>query len=49
MDMVVAFLEKAKLAKKQQHENMTVFPLLAADGFAPDYMVRDQAIPDISS
>jgi len=44
MEQISTYLQSVKIAKKQQHGNMTVFPLLSADGFAPDYLVLDQAM-----
>ena len=32
MKQIISFLETAKLARKQVHRNLTVFPLLAPNG-----------------
>lgn len=44
MDVVASFIANTKLAKKQNHQNMTIFPILSANGYAPDYLVLDQAM-----
>jgi hypothetical protein len=38
------FLEKVKLGGKQSHLNMTLFPLLAPDTGAPDYLILEEAL-----
>jgi len=44
METVKLYLEKAKPARKQSFENLTIFPLLAPDGQEPDYLTLEQAI-----
>jgi hypothetical protein len=38
------FLERVKLGGKQSHLNMTLFPLLASDAGAPDYLFLEEAL-----
>jgi len=44
MDPIISFLEIAKVARKQVHQNLTIFPLLAPDGIEPDYLTLEQAL-----
>ncbi len=44
MKQIRSFLENVKLARKQVARNLTVFPLLKADGPAPDYLTVEQAL-----
>ena len=44
MESIKSFLEVAKLARKQVHQNLTVFPLLAPNGIGPDYLTLEQAL-----
>ena len=44
MKQIISFLETAKLARKQVHRNLTVFPLLAPNEIEPDYLILDQAL-----
>jgi hypothetical protein len=44
MEQIISFLETLKLARKQVHRNLTVFPLLAPDGTGPDYLTLEQAL-----
>jgi hypothetical protein len=44
MKQIISFLEAAKLARKQVHRNLTVFPLLAPNEIEPDYLILDQAL-----
>ena len=44
MKHIISFLETAKLARKQAHHNLTVFPLLAPNGIVPDYLTLEQAL-----
>ena len=44
MEQIISFLETAKLARKQVHRNLTVFPSLAPNGIVPDYLTLDQAL-----
>jgi len=44
MKQIISFLETAKLARKQVHRNLTVFPLLATNESEPDYLILDQAL-----
>jgi hypothetical protein len=46
MEAVVLYLEKTRLARKQTFENLTVFPLLAPDGAAADYLTLEQALDE---
>ena len=44
MDLIISFLETAKIARKQAYRNLTIFPLLAPDGVEPDYLTLEQAL-----
>lgn len=44
MNRIKAFLEPARLARKQTHLNMAVFPILAPEGNHPDYLTLEEAI-----
>jgi len=44
MKHIISFLEIARLARKQVHRNLTLFPLLAPNGIKPDYLTLDQAL-----
>jgi len=44
MKQIISFLETAKLARKQVHRNLTIFPLLAPNGIVPDYLTLEQAL-----
>ena len=44
MNQIISFLETAKLARKQSHRNLTVFPLLAPNRIEPDYLILEQAL-----
>lgn len=44
MDSLKTFLEGAKLARKQHHGNLTVFPLLLPGAFDPYYLIFDEAM-----
>jgi len=44
MKQIISFLKTAKFARKQEHHNLTVFPLLAPNGIMPDYLTLDQAL-----
>jgi hypothetical protein len=44
MPPITAYLEKAKLARKQSYKNLTLFPLLGRDSVGPDYFVLEQAL-----
>ena len=44
MKQITSFLETVKLARKQVHGNMTLFPLLAPDGIKPHYLILEQAL-----
>ena len=44
METVSTFLEGCRLAKKQAHRNLTVFPLLGTEVFDPDYLLLEQAL-----
>ena len=49
MKQITSFLETIKLARKQGHRNMTLFPLLAPDGITPHYLVMEQALDALDS
>jgi len=44
MEQIISFLEIVKVARKQVHQNITIFPLLAPDGIEPDYLTLEQAL-----
>lgn len=44
MKQITSFLETVKLARKQVHGNMALFPLLAPDGIKPHYLILEQAL-----
>ncbi|MBM4332980.1 MAG: hypothetical protein FJ117_17500 [Deltaproteobacteria bacterium] len=44
MEAIQLFLKKVKLGGKQSHMNMTLFPLLASDARAPDYLILEEAL-----
>ncbi|MBM4305132.1 MAG: hypothetical protein FJ123_00200 [Deltaproteobacteria bacterium] len=44
MEALRIFLEKVKLGGKQSHLNMALFPLLASDAGAPDYLILEEAM-----
>ena len=44
MEQIISFLETAKLARKQVHRNLTVFPLLAPESNEPNYLTLEQAL-----
>ncbi|MGB2929752.1 MAG: DUF6569 family protein [Desulfobacterales bacterium] len=44
MDSIKSFLEISKIARKQVHQNLTIFPLLAPDGIDPEYLTLEQAL-----
>ncbi|MFH2098063.1 MAG: DUF6569 family protein [Pseudomonadota bacterium] len=44
MKEIRAFLETVKIARKQSHRNLTVFPLLAPGNGEPDYLTLQEAI-----
>ena len=44
MKQIISFLETTKLACKQVHRNLTVFPLLAPNKIEPDYLILDQPL-----
>jgi len=46
MEQIISFLKIAKLARKQVHRNLTVFPLLAPDGIEPEYLTLEQALDE---
>lgn len=46
MEQIISFLEIAKIARKQVHRNLTVFPLLAPDGIEPEYLTLEQALDE---
>jgi flavodoxin len=44
MDIIKSFLEISKIARKQVHQNLIIFPLLAPDGIEPEYLTLEQAL-----
>jgi len=44
MDQIISFIESLKVARKQIHLNLTMFPLLAPEGKKPDYLTMEQAL-----
>ncbi|MEJ5376518.1 MAG: DUF6569 family protein [bacterium] len=44
METVKAFLEGLKLARKQSHKNLTIFPLVASVQGVPDYFTLEEAM-----
>ena len=44
MEQIKSFLEISKIARKQVHRNLTIFPLLAPDGIEPEYLTLEQAL-----
>ena len=44
MEQIIPFLQNVKIARKQVHKNLTVFPLLAPSGIDPDYLTLEQAL-----
>ena len=44
MRAIISFLETVKLARKQSHENLTVFPVLGPNNALPDYLVLEEAL-----
>ena len=44
MTQIEAFLKTVKVARKQIHQNLTLFPLLAPEGDKPDYSVLEEAL-----
>ena len=44
MEQIKSFLEISKIARKQVHQNLTIFPLLAPNGVEPEYLLLDQAL-----
>lgn len=46
MEPIDVFLDSAKLARRQDKGNLSVFPLLAARTFHPEYLTLEQALAD---
>ncbi len=44
MEQISAFLKTVKIARKQSHKNMTVFPLLAPEDGDPGYLTLEEAM-----
>lgn len=44
MERIKSFLDTVKVARKQSHENMTLFPLLAPQESDPDYFTLEDAL-----
>lgn len=43
---VRSFLESLKLGRRQSHENLTIFPLMAPQNGAPDYLTLEEALAE---
>lgn len=48
MEQIVTYLESVKIARKQIHQNLTVFPLLGPDEIVPNYLTLEQALLETS-
>ena len=46
MDIIKSFLEISKIARKQVHQNLIIFPLLAPDEIEPEYLILEQALDE---
>ncbi len=44
MTQIQSFLKTVKVARKQVHQNLALFPLLAPEGDKPDYLVLEEAL-----
>jgi len=44
MTQIQSFLKTVRLARKQVHGNLALFPLLAPEGEKPDYLVLEEAL-----
>ena len=44
MTQIQSFLKTVKVARKQVHRNLTLFPLLAPEGLKPDYLILEEAL-----
>ena len=44
MEQIRTFLDTVKLARKQDHRNMTLFPLLAPSDGEPGYLTLEEAL-----
>jgi hypothetical protein len=44
MDLISKFLDTVKIARKQRHLNLSVFPLLAPEAGEPDYLILEEAL-----
>jgi len=44
MKTIISFLEAAKVARKQVHQNLTIFPLLGPELIEPEYLTLEQAL-----
>ena len=44
MEQIKSFLEISKIARKQVHLNLTIFPLLAPKGIDPEYLILEQVL-----
>jgi hypothetical protein len=44
METVTSYLESTKLARKQVHRNLTLFPLLSPTGPEPVYLTLEQSL-----
>jgi len=44
MEQIKTFLDTVKLARKQDHRNMILFPLLAPSDGEPDYLTLEEAL-----
>jgi len=46
MESIITFLRTVRLARKQVHGNLALFPLLAPEGDEPDYLVLEDALEE---
>ena len=44
MESIITFLGTVRVARKQVHGNLALFPLLAPEGDKPDYLVLEEAL-----
>jgi hypothetical protein len=46
MDAIKRFVESLKIGRKQEHVNLALFPLMAADAGEPGYLILYETISD---
>jgi|YNPNPStandDraft_1061719.scaffolds.fasta_scaffold03923_2 hypothetical protein len=46
MEDIRSFLESLKLGRRQSHENLQVFPLMAPQSSSPDYLILEEALAE---